>query len=272
MTQQISEFIQKYYIDPIKYGTGYNIYNTFTYAIIFIIASFCIYKLLKYLEIKIDNKFIFGILPYVVLGSLLRSLEDAKILSGFLYKTPLIYFLIFIFALTALVFSILFEKLEKIGYHNIWFVIGLVIDIFCLIFIRFSNAFAFFAIISITVLWVILFFVLKKITIKKYKNINRFLSKENLLLLNIHMFDASTTFTALQFFSYFEQHVLPSFLINILGPWIMFPLKLIVVSLVLYFLDKEIKENDKKNFIKLLVLILGLAPGLRNFFRMIMSV
>ena len=35
----VFEFIQKWYIDPIIYDTGYNIVNTATYAIILITAA-----------------------------------------------------------------------------------------------------------------------------------------------------------------------------------------------------------------------------------------
>ena len=35
---------------------------------------------------------------------------------------------------------------------------------------------------------------------------------------------------------------------------------------------KEKKDLEKRKFVKLVILILGLAPGLRNFFRLIMGV
>ena len=86
------------------------------------------------------------------------------------------------------------------------------------------------------------------------------------------MFDASTTFVALQFFPYFEQHVLPGFFISMFGPVAMFFIKLPVVAAVLYYLDKDMNEPEKKNFIKIVILILGLGPGLRNFLRLGMGV
>jgi uncharacterized membrane protein len=274
MQEHINNFIQQFYIDPITYETGYNIYNTITYAIIFIIAAFLVYKLLKFIKIRIDNNFLYGIIPYVILGGLLRALEDALIVSGFWFKTPMIYVIVFIIAFVTLSISLLVEKYTKYKYHNLWLIIGIVILLFGFAYVRFVSSFAFISVIGITIFWIFIFLAIKNIAkIKKYNSIDKFLSKENLLLLIVHMFDASTTFTALNFFSYFEQHVFPSFLINIFGPIVMFPLKLIVIILVLYVLDKELckkQDLEKRNFIKFLILILGLAPGLRNLLRLVM--
>jgi uncharacterized membrane protein len=270
----VSGFIQKYYIDPVTYGTGYNIYNTITYAIILIAAAFLVYKLLKYFQIKIDNRFFFAVLPYIVLGGLLRALEDAGVVAGFLYKTPVIYLLVFVIAIAALFVAIITERLGKVEYYKTWFAIGIVAVIAGLVFVKPVNLYALGIIAAITIAWIIIFFVVKKLG-KGYDKLQKFFTKENMFLLNVHMFDASTTFTAIQFYPYFEQHVLPNFLINIFGPIAMFPLKLVIVSLVLYVLDKELckeSEGDLKNFIKFLILILGLAPGLRNLLRLVMGV
>jgi uncharacterized membrane protein len=50
----------------------------------------------------------------------------------------------------------------------------------------------------------------------------------------------------------------------------MFVLKFDVTS-VLYLLDREAK-NEQNKFVKIVILILGLAPGLRNALRLIMGV
>ncbi|MCX6692401.1 MAG: DUF63 family protein, partial [Methanoregula sp.] len=39
----ISEFIYKYYIDPIRYGQPYNVVDTLTYAVILIVCIFIFY-------------------------------------------------------------------------------------------------------------------------------------------------------------------------------------------------------------------------------------
>src|SRR3989338_411740 len=110
-----SDFIQQYYIDPIKYNTGYNIVNTLTYAIILIVAILAVYKLLKRMQIKIDRNFFYAVMPYIALGSILRVYEDFLESTGaaggplviidvlgharnLLFVTPVMYITIFVIA------------------------------------------------------------------------------------------------------------------------------------------------------------------------------
>ena len=93
-----ADFFQTYFIDPIKYGTGYNIYNTAMYAVLLVLAAVIVYKVVKKMGIRIDKNFLFAVSPYIFLGGLLRALQDAKIFSTVFLITPLIYVSIFIFA------------------------------------------------------------------------------------------------------------------------------------------------------------------------------
>jgi len=93
----------------------------------------------------------------------------------------------------------------------------------------------------------------------------------NLYLITSHVFDASTTFTGIYFYDYWEQHVLPSYLINAAGPWVMFPIKILIVILAIY-IAKDIEDENVKNFLKLIIFILGIGPGTRNLSRIIMGV
>jgi uncharacterized membrane protein len=103
-------------------------------------------------------------------------------------------------------------------------------------------------------------------------------SPTNLAIMFAHLLDASATFTALQWFTYGEKHVLPNFLITLTGtPAVMFPLKAIVIALVLYVLDVEIKKDLEKSallgtLIRIAILVLGLAPGTRDLLRLAMGV
>ncbi len=296
----MADFIQTYYIDPVIYGTGYNVVNTITYAVVLILAVFCTYKLLKALEIRIDKRFLIGIVPFVALGGIMRAWEDLLEFSGYtqsltggvfssflltdatgaarnmLLVSPIIYITIFVIALVSLLVAKEIERFSKVNYHKSWFVIGLLLDIAVLSQLRLTVLFALYAVIFFTVLWVFIIVAAREIAIKKkIARLSQLLTGENTLLLNVHMFDATTTFVALNYFPYFEQHVLPGFLISIFGPAVMYALKLVVVSIVLYYFDKELskpEDIEKRTFLKIIVLILGLGPGLRNFLRMMMGV
>ncbi len=272
-------FLEQYFIDPVLQGTGYNVVNTLTYAVILIIAVFATYRLLRKMKIAIDDNFVLGVLPYIILGGLLRALEDA-FSYGFWFKTPIIYFVIFVIAFVSLFVSKLAEMSAKrrLPYYKIWSAIGFALVLAGLTQVVVKSIFALVAMLSLTALWIVLLLLAKKLTNRKTSGpggLSGLFTRENTSLIAVHMFDATTTFTAIQYFPYFEQHVLPSFLIGIFGPAVMFVLKFAVVAAVLYVLDKELKkesEKEKRKFIKLVILILGLAPGLRNFFRLVMGV
>ena len=274
----MADFFQQYFIDPLIQGTGYNVYNTLVYALLLIAAVFVTYKLLKKMKITIDNKFLLGVLPYVILGGLLRTLEDATS-YGIWLKTPIIYFVIFAIAFVGLLISKIIEIIGKrsehaVDYHMVWATIGFLLVIAGLSQVAFRVPFAFAAIVTLSIFWAIVLIFLR-VLVKKFRPNFPLFSLENTALLGVHMFDATTTFVALQYFPYFEQHVLPGFLISLFGPAVMFALKFFVVGVVLYVLDKELKEKkdlEKRKFIKLVIMILGLAPGLRNFFRLVMGV
>ncbi len=98
------------------------------------------------------------------------------------------------------------------------------------------------------------------------------MSTENSGLISVHLFDAAATYVAMTYFGYLEQHVLPRILIDAFGPLVMFPLKLIVIIPVLYIIDKYSEPGSFKNFMKIIILILGLAPALRDTIRLVVLV
>lgn len=289
-------FFEQYFIDPIRYNAGYNIVNTSVYAVIFVLMVFGVYKLLKKMKITVDKKFIFAIVPYIAMGGILRAVEDLwesagtnfalqktflsplilvdayNVARNLLFTSPLIYIFAFFVALAALLLALILEKKSNIEYHKTWFVTGVVLDAVLLSQVRVADNFALVSVLSISAAWFFLIWIVReKIPLLR----DKVLSQENSMLLGAHMFDATTTFVALQFFPYFEQHVVAGFFVSVLGPAGIYALKLPVILLVLYYLDKEMPEKhdaEKRNFLKIAILALGLGPGLRNFLRTVMGV
>jgi len=60
-----------------------------------------------------------------------------------------------------------------------------------------------------------------------------------------------------------EQHPLTNAILQI-TPALFYVVKIAVVLLILYYVDKELKNQNLKDFIKLLIIILGFAPGMRD--------
>ena len=104
----LEQFFQDNFVIPL--GQYYTPVNTIIYGVFFALAVFGIYKLLRKWNIDIDKKFAVGIVPFVVLGSVLRVLRDAGTLDYFIFASPLIYMLIFLIALIALLISVGVEK------------------------------------------------------------------------------------------------------------------------------------------------------------------
>ncbi len=78
-------------------SAGYNPVNTLVYGIVLVVALFGIYDLINYLDVRIDNKFVFSLIPWIILGGSLRTLEDVGLFSESiapLLISPIIYMLL----------------------------------------------------------------------------------------------------------------------------------------------------------------------------------
>ena len=281
----ISEFIYKYYIDPIRYGQPYNVVDTLTYAIILICSVYLIYCWLKRSGITLDRTFVLATIPYVVLGGVLRVVQDTGMITSdlrFLLVTPLIYFVLFFFTAGILFFSRFVEQQGLVkNFLHLYGAIGAAsaftvslilaaygitttrIDLFVLFIIPLM------AVTTTAVLWAFIRYVLS------WKYVN------NLLYITLifgHMLDASATSFGIDLhpaLRYVEQHVVGSNLIEWTGTaFVMFPLKLIVLFPGIYILELYRKEADPDfwHLVVLAMIIVGLAPGIRDMTRMVLYV
>jgi uncharacterized membrane protein len=279
---QVLQFINTYYLEPIKGDEGYNPINTFTWAIILGICIFGVFKLLEKLEVKITPRFIASVVPFVLAGSALRVFEDspAGIVHApwsYLLITPNIYFLVFAITIICLWISI---RLQRAGlvkdYHVcfaglglLWFLINLTVLLY------FQSIVAphvpIFVIGAGTGLTYIFYLVARH-----FKS-SIFTDPLNLSILLVHFMDASSTFIGVDTMGYYEKHVLPSYLIELTGTaLVMYPLKLIIFLGVIYVLDTQFENDERsqnlKMLIKLVIIVLGLSPATRNTIRMMLGI
>lgn len=282
LIEKISQFINTYYLDPIRNDSGYNVVNTFTWAIVLGICLFGVIKLLDKLKIKITPRFIASILPFVLAGSSLRVIEDSQ--TGMIHPplsylliTPNIYFLVFAITVSCLLISIQLQKAGLVkDFHIIFASSGLLwffVNIFILL--HFEHVVAayvpLFVIAAGTGLTAAFYLV------ARYFRSSIFTDPLNLSILLAHMFDASATYIGIDKLGYFSKHVAPSYLIQLTGTaLVMYPLKFIIFFGVIYLLDTQF-EDDKQSYnmkmlIKLTLLILGLAPATRDTIRMTLGV
>ena len=104
---QANSFWEEYFVSPIqsdacevgdidcdRTGAKYNIYNTLAYGFCFFIFFTIINELLDYWKIVIDDKFVFNSIPLLILGGVVRTLEDADAFEPpiqYIMISPLIY-------------------------------------------------------------------------------------------------------------------------------------------------------------------------------------
>ncbi len=103
----------------------------------------------------------------------------------------------------------------------------------------------------------------------------------NISILFAHLLDASSTFIGMDWFGYYEKHVVPTFFIGLAGNYtgdpsiVMYPLKLLVFIPALYMLDHKFDIDKEKRLIYLMkfaILVLGLSPATRNTLRLLVGV
>jgi uncharacterized membrane protein len=257
------EFFQIYFVEPL--GKYYTVPNTIVYGVIFILAVYFVYRLLERLQIKVDKKFAFALLPFILYGGTTRALRDANVYQGILFVSPFLYLFVFSLAFLSLVISLWVERRFEVPYYRIMFIFGMIMLTFNLTFIRIENPQGLFSILILFSLSSSFLFALHKIFPQK-------LSLVNFAVVSSHLLDACSAFVATEFFGYFEQHVLTGFLMSVFGNWVIIPAKIFVVWLVLWLIDTYSKDSNFNNWLKLVIFILGLALGTRNTLRLTMGV
>lgn len=246
--------------------SGYTIFNTVIYTLILLIFIIAIIKMFK--KIKIDPiSIIYPIIPYIFLGSLIRALVDNGVYPKTVFLiTPGLYILVGLITIASVLFSLFLYNKKDIDYRYTLSIIGVILLIPNIIMIPRLNIIP---VIYVLITWIIAssIFVLISYIIPFFKD------RINLSIISAHMFDASTTFVAVEFFNYSEQHVLANTLYQLFDTSItMFPMKIIVIVAVLYIIDQYFDDETVKSLLKLTVFVLGLAPGLRNFLTMAIGV
>jgi uncharacterized membrane protein len=280
----ISDFIYKYYIDPIRFGEPYNIVDTLTYALILVLSVYLVYRWLKHSGISLDGDFILATIPYVVLGGLLRVVEDTGMITSdwrFLLITPLIFFLVFFIAAVALVLSRALERHHLIPrflafYGGIGVGLSVAVSLvlgwfgFTYTTLDLGVLAVILLITAVTSLAVMLF--LGRVLRWEYAADPLY----RVLIIG-QMLDASATGYGIDFgpIPYQEVHVVGSALIRWTGTaFALFPVKLAVVIPAIYILEIYRREGNREfaNLVILAMITVGLAPGVRDMVRMVLHV
>lgn len=278
------DFIYKYYVGPTLNGEPYTIVDTLTYAIILILAVYLVYRWLKKTGIDIDQEFIVSTIPFVILGGLMRVVEDTGIIPrpwNVILVTPIIFFVVFFITITILVTARILEKKGLVPSYTKFYAAGGL----CACIIT-AAVLTYFGItetrIALDVLATIL--MMAAVSSAAVWGLLRYGLKwtftENILyklLIFGHMLDASATSFGIELheLTYVEVHVVGSHLIEATGTaFSMFALKLVVIIPAIYVLEMYRKEGNSQlwHLILLAMIVVGMAPGIRDMVRMILYV
>jgi uncharacterized membrane protein len=280
----ISDFIYKYYIDPIRLGQPYNIVDTLTYAIILVLSVYLVYRWLQRSGVALDGPFVIATIPYVVLGGLLRVVEDTGMIQSdlrFLLVTPLIFFVVFFIAAVSLVISRILVKKDVVP-HFLTFYGGIGAGASVAV----AALLGWFGLTRTTIDLVVLISILLLAAVTSLAVMGllqlvfrwEYASDPLYRLLIIgQMLDASATGYGIDFgpIPYQEVHVVGSALIRWTGTaFSLFPLKLLVVIPAIYVLEMYRREGNREfaNMVILAMIVVGLAPGVRDMVRMVLHV
>ncbi len=280
LIQDINQLINRYYIEPILQDSGYNIVNTITWAIILGICVFGMVKLLKRYEVSINDRLIGSLIPYILAGASFRVIEDTGAIDpplSYLLITPNIYFLVAFITVILLFISRLISNFDsKRDFHRVFAFFGtawFAANIAALLYIE-----------NVVLPWVPFFVIgaaglILYLTYLVFDRAGSSMLKDklNLSILFVHLLDASSTIVGVDLLGYYEKHVVPAYLIDLTGTaLVMYPLKLSIFIPVIYILDTQFDDDDEsktlKEFLKLVIIVLGLAPACRNTIRMTLGI
>jgi uncharacterized membrane protein len=241
--------ILEYFLSPTK--TGYDVPKTMVYSLALVLAVYIGFKIFERLKIKVNGRFALATAPYVIFGSALRVLQDTSVVNSILFVTPHIY--TFVASIASLIFllSIFLERKMGIPYFKIPFICGIVLLAVTVCYLTPVNFYGMFLVAIVFLPWILVFAAIKW-------------SLSNKIVTLIHVFDATTTFAAVNFFGYGEQHVLPRFLIDVFGPLSFVLVKLATVVFILLVIDKFSKDKEFNNYLKFVIGILGGATSARD--------
>ncbi len=241
----------------------YSVTDYVIYIFILVVLLFLLRRFLFSL-IDLDRNFILLVVTYAFLGIFIRVLADVGFFerSQWWNITPGVYVFSVLIASAGILLGLLLRKYSGIEY---W-IAPLLVGFFGVFYTGF-NLFPYITeperiLYPITLAAAVaLFFLLIKV--KPFNKI------DNVLLVFAHMLDAFSTFIAHDMYGFGEEHLLPIYLIDLAGgsAFVMVPVKLTLILLVIYALEKyKTEEEDEVMYkmLKVLVFILGVGPGTRN--------
>jgi len=269
----IEDFIHEYFVKPLADPANtapYNPVNTLAFAFLALVAAYLIFKGLKRFGVRVDGEFVKSLVPFILLGSAVRTVVDAGILpravtvSGstfYPFVTPAVYVLVFLAVVAVLAIA---KSRPQDEFHRTLRAGGLVLLLAA--FLPLMPLFYRWVELAQILVLAIIPLAVYRVAAPRFKLDASFTMQ---LLVFSQAFDGAATLTGLGA-GYFEQHVLGGALVAI-SPWLFYLVKVAFAFAVAFLLSRE-KDGEEKTFVALLITIFGLAPGARDALRILAGV
>lgn len=276
MPFNINQFFFESFIQPITDSSvqGYNLVNTLVYGLILLgLAFYLIYPQLDKRGFKFNETFALSLISYIIIGTTLRAINAFHLLPGIIEKTPNplelgfytftpgVWFITFFLVIIGIYLG---KNVIKKDFTKTFTAFGLIIalPLLLFLFINYTNWFGF--IITLIAILVVSFGIKFGLI---YGLKNKLLeNKLNFLAFQGQVIDSVASVIAINFFNFGEQHPLSNALIG-LNPILFVVVKVILILAILYFVDKEIEDENMKNFTKTFLFILGFATGIASLLK-----
>ncbi len=266
------DIIRRYFISPIWERSGYNWVNTLVYGAILGIAAVVTYKSIKKTGYRFKFDLFLMFLPFLVLATSIRVLVDAgKYPYTYLLISPGIYITTMAIFAGSLLLALAVRRLSGVEVKQTVITVGIVLATSQLLpllgMVERPVAGMAMGALSAGICGFLAF-----LHLQWGERLPVLWNRENVAALGCHLVDATVTFIGIDFYDYAEQHVLPRTLIDISGTAAaMYLMKLLALPLVLYLLDEHVEEREMRLFIKMVIMVIGLAPATRNFLRIVIG-
>jgi uncharacterized membrane protein len=246
--------------------------DTATWAILLGLALLGLIKLFQMLELQIEGRLIQSTIPYIFAGASLRVIEDADLVPApfkYLLITPMIYLLVFVVTISALLLArwVRGRKFYRVyaAVGGVWTLLNLAV----LAWVGFERTWVISAVFFMGSALAGSIYMLRSVL----PPLGFLEDRYSLAVLYAHMLDASSTYLGVDWFGYREEHVVPTFIIDLTGTAaVMFPLKLLILLPAIFAIDRYGENAQLRYLLKLTLIVLGLAPAVRNSLRLALGV
>lgn len=247
--------------------TGYNIFNTLAWGLIAILLLFLVRREFQKREIELTTTTAISAIPFILLGGILRFLEDAAVIPFILRPlviTPVIYLLVAALFLGSMPLASGMaskssctrdELLKNIGY--VLLTPFLAVTVFLMV--QGAKITPILTSVTIAVLLTGLYYLITRRT--------DYSKKEYLLTAFSQLFGGSVSMVSLSY-GYTQKQLLTQAFTSIFGQSGVLILKAGIAGLAVYLMEDDMEDGEVKAIALIVLYSIGLATGLRVLLRL----